>query len=305
MRILLTCAFALFVTAYACAQDLIITRDAKKIDAKVLEISETEIKYKEADYLEGPIFEIGIPKVLAIVFSSGKVKVFENNQENVAQSGTQVFQQGMTIIEPELKYLSPSILSYIHGFPKNVVFVEGNYTMLFDNEAIIFFQFNYDNAEIVEYGHNDKEINTRRGGIKEFSYYHSSDFEGVEINHLERLACDKFNSVKKKQKCTMQPSSTRSTIDNTKQYMMCFNVEKMDVGSGTISSLSLNGGTKSGGVILSGKITISDLVNKEDVCTLYVDRVKGIGSPYFNVRIVNTLEELFGKQLFLIKDVKL
>ena len=295
----------LLAAAYACAQDLIITSDAKKIEAKVLEISETEIRYKEADDLEGPTYVLGIPKVLSIVFSSGKVKVFGDNQENTTQPMTQRQQPEMTSIEVAPKYLSFAIREYIQGFPKNVVFVNGDYSMLYNNDAIVFFQFNYDNAEIVEYGYNDKEIELRLGSIKELKNNHPSDFEGFDINHFEKLACDKFNTTAKKAKCTMRPSSELSSAKSVKQYLMSFNVEKMDIGSGAVSTLALNGGTKSGGVILSGKITIIDQSNQEDVCILYVDRVKGIGSPHFHARIVNTLEELFGKQLFLIKKLKL
>jgi len=305
MKKLLFCAFALFITAYACAQDLIITSDAKKIEAKVLEISETEIKYKEADDLEGPTYVLGLQKILSIVFKSGKVKVFRNNQEDTAQPTTQVQQQEMHPIDTASNYLSTYIHHYIEGFPKNVVFVDGDFSMLYDDDIVVYFQFNYDNAEIVEYGYNDKEIEHRFGSIQEFRKVHPSDFEGFEISHFESLACDKFNSVARKKKCVMMPSSSKVSLNNLKQYILNFNVEKMDVCSDAMSAFTINNGTKTGGVILCGKITISDLSNQENVCTLYVDRVKGMGSPHFHARIVNTLEELFGKQLFAIKKVKL
>ena len=304
MKNLLIGACALFVTAYACAQDLIITCDAKKIDAKVLEISETEIKYKEADDLEGPTYVLGLPKVLSIIFSSGTVKVFGINPENTVLHTPQEPRQEMTAIDNASTYLSLALLSYLDGSPKNVVYINGDFSMLYNKDVIIFFQFNYENAEIVEYGHNDEEINQRLGRLKDFRNNHPSDFKGFEINHFEKIACDKFNTAVKKAKCTMMPSSEFSSTNNVKQYLMRFNVETMDIGSRAASILALNTGTKSGGVILSGKITIIDQSNQENVCTLYVDRVKGIGSPHFHARFVNTLEELFIKQLFLIKKIK-
>lgn len=193
--------------------------------------------------------------------------------------------------------MSPSILYYIDGFPKNVVFVDGDYSMLSDKDAEVYFQFNYDNAEIVEYSYEDVGILERKGSISLYP-----DLAGIEISHLENVACDKYNSALRNRKCTMIPSSQYN--NNKNHYLLRFDVEKMDVGNGGISKFTLNGGTKTGGAILSGKITIYDLSDKKDVCTLYVDRVKGKGSPHFHARIVNALEELFGTQLFNIKYVK-
>lgn len=290
-------------TLYVSALDIIITHDEKKIDAKVLEISETEIKYKEADDLEGPTYVLGIQKVVSIVFSSGKVKVFEKNPENTAQLMTQIQQQRITIDHPETKYLSPSLLSYIEGFPKNVVFVNGDYSMLLNKDAVVYFQFNYDNAEIVEYGYEDASINDRKGSITEYKKRYP-DIAELDTSHLERVACDKFNRALRNRKCTMIPYSQLNTDNKEQQYLLSFDVEKMDVGNGAISAFTLNGGTKTGGAILCGKVTISELSGKKEVCTLYIDRVKGQGSPHFNARIVNAIEELFGTQLFNIKKVK-
>ena len=304
LRKLFTCSWAVLSVLFACAQDIVITSDAKKIEAKVLEISETEIRYKEADDLEGPTYVISVPKVSSIVLSSGKVKVFGGNQPEVAQASVQKPQQKPAqepvIVDTTAQYLTPELQAYLEGFPKNVVFVEGDYSMLYDKNAIVYFQFNYDDAEVVEYDHNDKHIESVIGSLKEYKSNHASDFEGFEISYFEKLACDKFNSSAKKKKCIMKPSAERSA----NQYLLNFHVEKMDLGSGVASVMSVNTGTTSGGVILSGKITIYDLATKEKVCTLYADRVKGIGSPHLHARIVNTLEELFGRQLFFIKKTK-
>lgn len=299
-----TCSWAVLFVVFACAQDIIITSDAKKIEAKVLEISETEIRYKEADDLEGPTYVISVPKVSSIVLSSGKVKVFGGNQPEAAQPPVQESHQKplqeLVLVDTAAQYLTPEIQAYLEGSPKNVVFVEGDYSMLYDKNAIVYFQFNYDDAEVVEYDHQDKHIESVIGSLKEYKSNHASDFEGFEISYFEKLACDKFNSSAKKKKCIMMPSAERSA----NQYLLNFHVEKMDLGSGVASVMSVNTGTTSGGMILSGKITIYDLATKEKVCTLYADRVKGIGSPHLHARIVNTLEELFGRQLFFIKKAK-
>lgn len=303
-RLFITFLMVSTTILHVSAQDIIITRDEKKIDAKVLEISETEIKYKEVEDLEGPTYVIGVQEVLSIVLSNGKVKVFGNNPESIAQPTPHVPQQQTMVVEPETKYLSSSIQQYIDGFPKNVVFVEGDYSMLYNKNADVYFQFDYDNAEIVEYGYEDMSINVRNGSIADLKRISPQDFEDFDNNHFEKLACDKYNSVLRNRKCTMTPYYLFYANDKKQQYLLSFDVEKMDIGSGTTSAFTVNGGTKTGGVILCGKITITDLSDKKDVCTLYVDRVKGKGSPHFHARIVNALEDLFGTQLFNIKHVK-
>ena len=322
------------------AQDIIITRDEKKIDAKVLEISDTEIKYKEADDLLGPSYVLDTEKVLSVVLGSGKVKVFGLNKESEeqpkaqepqpeepitemvqpkAQEVLQVAQPEEAVAEPEPEaepetepetdYLDSTILNYLIGYPKNVVLLDGDYSMLYSKEAIVYVQINYDNSEIVKYNHNDTTINAHNGRIKEYIKI-SPDFAEFDKSRFEQLASDKYNSVLRSRKCTMMPSS-ELIADNIKpRYALNFTIDKIDLGNSAESFETVNGGNKAGGAILCGKITItplSDPTNPSDqnpVCTLYVDRVKGKGSFNLHTRIVNALEELFGKQLFFIKQAK-
>jgi hypothetical protein len=57
------------------ALDLIVLRDGNMIDAKVLEISPTEIRYKRADNLNGPTIIILRDTVLSIRYENGIVEV--------------------------------------------------------------------------------------------------------------------------------------------------------------------------------------------------------------------------------------
>ena len=58
------------------AQDLIILRDGNITEARVLEISPTEIRYRRYGFLDGPIFVIPVANVLSIRFESGATEVF-------------------------------------------------------------------------------------------------------------------------------------------------------------------------------------------------------------------------------------
>ena len=75
--LLLTC---MVITISAFAQDIIVTKDAKKIEAKITEVSKSEIKYKEWDNQEGPTFILEVADINTIIYSNGKVAVFNQVQ---------------------------------------------------------------------------------------------------------------------------------------------------------------------------------------------------------------------------------
>jgi len=60
------------------AHDLIILRNGSIIDANVLEISPTEIRYRRLDHLDGPVIVIFISEVLTIRYQNGTTQVFGN-----------------------------------------------------------------------------------------------------------------------------------------------------------------------------------------------------------------------------------
>ncbi|MDR0312892.1 MAG: hypothetical protein LBI14_04785 [Treponema sp.] len=78
------------------AQDLIVLRDGNIIEAKVLEISSSEIRYKRFAFLDGPTIVIEISNVLSIRYENGMVDVFntaagtgqERLQENLSQGNS-------------------------------------------------------------------------------------------------------------------------------------------------------------------------------------------------------------------------
>ena len=77
-KILFTCLCSLFVSLSLFAQDIIITTDARKIEAKILEVSKTEIKYKENSNLNGPTFILETQEISSIIYSNGQVKVYNH-----------------------------------------------------------------------------------------------------------------------------------------------------------------------------------------------------------------------------------
>lgn len=60
------------------AQDVIVKRDAKTIVCKVLEISDSEVKYKTWANLEGPTYILKTSEISVINFSNGTSQTFNN-----------------------------------------------------------------------------------------------------------------------------------------------------------------------------------------------------------------------------------
>jgi len=58
------------------AQDLIILRDGNTIEALVIEISSTEIRYKRFNHLDGPTIVIQVANVLSIRYANGTTEIF-------------------------------------------------------------------------------------------------------------------------------------------------------------------------------------------------------------------------------------
>lgn len=89
-RFLLTLTMIVCAMQMIVAQDVIVTRQAERIDAKVLEVSETEIKYKKTSNLNGPTFVLSTEKIASILYANGEVQVFEQQQSKTAEEKPQM-----------------------------------------------------------------------------------------------------------------------------------------------------------------------------------------------------------------------
>jgi len=103
-RIILISAFFLLGGYFfsANAQDLIILRDGNVIEAKVIEISQTEIRYLRFNHLDGPVIVISRGDVLSIRYENMTVEIinpspsagqggYQSGQSQFAQSDTSDF----------------------------------------------------------------------------------------------------------------------------------------------------------------------------------------------------------------------
>lgn len=72
------------------AQDVIVKKDGSTIQSKVIEINETEIKYKKWANLDGPIYVINQSELTSINYQNGEVECFTRENE-VGTSQTKEF----------------------------------------------------------------------------------------------------------------------------------------------------------------------------------------------------------------------
>lgn len=76
-RFIATIALIMCAVQPLMAQDVIVTRQAERIDAKVMEVSESEVRYKKTSNPDGPMFVLSTERIASILYANGEVQVFE------------------------------------------------------------------------------------------------------------------------------------------------------------------------------------------------------------------------------------
>jgi len=82
MKKMLLFACMIFAAISAFAQDIIITRDARRVEATITEVSDTEIKYKEFNNPKGPLYIMQTTDINTIMYQNGTIKVYDNTRKS-------------------------------------------------------------------------------------------------------------------------------------------------------------------------------------------------------------------------------
>ena len=90
----------------AMAQDIITTKDGDDIQAKILEVTTTELKYKKYTNLNGPTFTISKSDVLIVRYENGEKEVFKDppKTNSYKPNTTQPVREGMRYSEYKSLY---------------------------------------------------------------------------------------------------------------------------------------------------------------------------------------------------------
>ncbi len=272
------------------ATDIIVTNDAKKINAKIEEVAPTEIKYKKFDFINGPTFIMPTNDILCIIFEDDEVMIFEEKKKkDVASDKTNSL--------AEIDLTMEELMSF-DVRPRKLVVQSGNYSMLYDKKALVYFDVNLDNAFIAKFGYNEVGIENWAFAMDEYNRQHP-DFHSLDFSEAYILFNE--NPLNPKKCYLAKPNDT--TVDKSLYnafYKMEFQLRFLDVGNGTVSSMSINTGA-AGGAVIYGELLITDLSTGKEVGRILVDRIKGKGSPYANVRLQNAISEMLLPELFHIK----
>jgi len=142
-RLYIFIVFFLFmgVAIFVSAQDLIVLRDGNIIEARVLERTPSEIKYKRFDHLYGPTIVLPRNDVLSIRYENGRVEYF-----NTAQSSQS--RQSQTSSDDNTRFNSLGITAgYLgissFGFSLNGTVSPGPYTFFDFNLGLGFSNFSF------------------------------------------------------------------------------------------------------------------------------------------------------------------
>jgi hypothetical protein len=95
--IVLMCFASFWGTGYA--QDIIVTKDSKRIDAKVLEVNISEVKYKNFSNQDGPTYTILKSGIASIVYENGTVETFTGQVPAAASANSSAVVVSASLME--------------------------------------------------------------------------------------------------------------------------------------------------------------------------------------------------------------
>ncbi len=68
--------FVFFMPVFLSAQDIIVKKNGKEIRAKIIELGTAEVKYRQFDQPEGPIYAEEKENILKIIFEDGRIEMY-------------------------------------------------------------------------------------------------------------------------------------------------------------------------------------------------------------------------------------
>lgn len=80
-KLIIFCCVAILLPLCSQAQDILSRRDGIVVEAKVLEVTATEIKYKNYANPDGPTYTVPVAEVASIVYSNGERESFSLEQQ--------------------------------------------------------------------------------------------------------------------------------------------------------------------------------------------------------------------------------
>jgi hypothetical protein len=103
-RTIFAIAILVFTAAQVVGQDIIHTNRNGRIAAKVLEVNQSDIKYKKYDNLEGPTYTMGKYEIVKIVYANSTEDVFSTS--TVLQDSSLMHSRSIVKVQPFSPYFN-------------------------------------------------------------------------------------------------------------------------------------------------------------------------------------------------------
>jgi TM2 domain-containing membrane protein YozV len=81
-KIIYAAILGLFFFSTVYSQDVITKSNGEDINAKIIEITQTEIKYKKFDHLDGPIYTLSLNDIFMVKYENGTKEVFSQEDKS-------------------------------------------------------------------------------------------------------------------------------------------------------------------------------------------------------------------------------
>jgi len=101
---LTTFVFFICLQSLFYSQDVITKKDGTDIDAKIIEITINEVKYKKFSNLQGPSYTISKNEILMIRYENGEKEIFDSNTSSVSNTVISESNSNKTKEEKQAKF---------------------------------------------------------------------------------------------------------------------------------------------------------------------------------------------------------
>ena len=294
------CLLMFMASVLVYANDIIITKDAKKIDAKILEVYKDEIRYKEPDNIDGPVFIMNIADINSIIYQNGKVVLYnEKEQDHGKSDSVEIKEDSDTVDQTAELYDSETqeLINSVNGIPQGVVALKGNCSVLYNEQSRVFFDFDFEDAKLVEYDELLSECKYRG----DFSKYLEKEMLNIDKSDVIYKAC--LENAKKmiKNRCMFIPIQRYDPLkDNDwNDYIMRLHIKFIDMGYAP--NVFSTGTSTVGGAVMFGSAEIIRATTKEVIATFVVDRIQGMESSLPMKRFQYLINEFLTNKAYKVK----
>lgn len=140
MKKILISIFCIIFSTLLFSQDNIILKSGEELKVKITEVSDSNIKYKKLDFLEGPNFTINTSDIFMIKYSNGHKQVINTTQEpSISKEQYSTIEEGTIVPLYAARTLSSKNMqvgSLVEFRVRSAIVDKNNYVLIKPNELV-------------------------------------------------------------------------------------------------------------------------------------------------------------------------